>query len=360
MGNGRHWALWGVLTLMSLTREDAGVAAEPIYPFQQEVEKRLNGSAEENRKYAVLLPLRVAMMDVKVDYAYRRQVLEEIDRLSLVEALPLLEAGLAWKSTYWEGQAKDYAARLWIRFKTGKLHDDERLAFLVSTFRPGFPLEVQAETRKELAKAGKKGKEAVLTMLKSLEESFSSSEDLLIAVKISGMFNRDEALIAAPDELAGLMASSNPYVRYVCLRTLSMRGDRRAPELALGLLDLPNPLDLSLQTAVLDMIPYCPDGERVYVRVLKDLRNAPLNKRRELRLQAVLSSILGAQRGPFSAVSTELKSEVLSVARREDPGAPALAVADQLVVLGLLRSNKELAEQLVAKWDTKEGKQRRE
>lgn len=327
----------------------ARAEAEYIYTFQKDVEAHLKGTDAEKLRYALLLPLRVGILNPSVDRAYRQRILQRIDKLNIKEALPLLEKGLRWNSPYWDGGFIGYAARLWIRFKTAGMADEEKAKFLVSSLRPGYNLRVQSECLKELELFGQIGKQHILNMLSKLDESFSHDNDILISAVLGANLWQSEVLKASRRDIDALARSTNPYVKYVCLSWYSAHSKREAVRLALDLLNTMEAQKYRIRSAMLYGLAYCPGGVQVFTRILSDAQKEPPTTMRDRRVGAVLSYISAGIGGPFKHAPDNLRKEVMRVTDREIQ-APRNTWGKELELFGVQHRNRAKAKRILKAW----------
>jgi len=343
-----------VATIVCSAAISARAGEEPIYPFQEDVEARLKGTTEENRRYALLLPLRVGLLRPGLDHAYRRAVLEQIDELDLAEALPLLEKGLAPDSTYWGGGERARAARLWMRFKTRGMDPNEQAALLASLYAPGAELDLGGGAAKSLESLGQIGKEHLLKMLHDLDKSFASNQDVLTATALAANLWRSDVLRAERHEIDELARSGNPYVKYVCLRWYSAASDTMAVQLALDLAGTPEAQKYRIRSAMLYGISACPGSEKVFLRLLSDARSEPASLPREHLISSVLCYMAADIPGRFDRISDSLRNEVFRVAER---GIPPIRNpwGKELDLFGFQHKNRARAKQILAIWNRNDG-----
>lgn len=335
-------------------------AGEPIYSFQQDLESRLKGTEDENHRYAVLVPLRVITMDTASKARYGRAVLDEIDRLNIREALPLLERDLAWTSEtrrmtgypFWEGENADRAARLWIRFSTEGMNDDERAKFLAGTFRPGYPVRVQDEAGKHLEELGPKGRRALLRFASDLAAAgFTSEDDVLIAGSLGSCFERSERLRLTEEEVAELARSPSPFVRLVCVSWYAMHSRREAVDLAMSLMDLQGPFKYRVWSAMLQNLAFCPGKEHVFTAVLKAALDGPPTTAKEYLAAMAVCDIRSTQYdgGPFAVIPPDLAAEIRRIAEQETAIADPeqIGAIDELKLFLYRLQNRERAETIL-------------
>jgi hypothetical protein len=192
-------------------------------------------------------------------------------------------------------------------------------------------------------------------MLKGLDRSFASSEDVLIAVGIVYMFLRNDALRMSADEMAELSSSSNTYVRFVCTHYYAISLDKRAVDLALSLLGSGEaPL---IRSAMLYEMAFCPGSEKVFLRILEATATEPLTLRREGDIEAVLDYISTAQTGPLKDVSEALKSAVAAIAKRGDIRPPGPCPLEELQLFTKYYGNRGEARDLLKAWSSQAPKQ---
>jgi len=344
------------LALLALTCVSLGEEAA-IYPFQEDVEAHLKGTLDECRRYALLLPLQVGMMEPGVEFAYSHNVLSKIDELDMKEALPFLEKGLCWDSTYWEGTNRSHAARLWLRFRTSGMNDVERTKFLASTFRPGFPYRVQEEAGNVLEEMGPIGRRSIIEMLRTLDVSFTSNYDELIAGTLRRYLSQSDKIQMSREEADELASSQNPFEWYIAMDWFSVRADRKAVDIAIRLIGVKEAR--RLRGSILYGLAHCPGGDDVFRLVLHDARSEGESVDEEYTVQIALSYLTSALSGPFRIVSDGLRAEVAREANREiqplrNPWG------EELKLFGYQHANRETARRILEVWQsqkpTKDGK----
>jgi len=209
-------------------RGAAGMDAESrrkadFFKFPQEVEERLANADEQQRQEVVREVLYWIGMPERDLLSARTRLLCEIDRYSLKEGIPFLEYTLVWSRRGFWFQEQVLAARIYLRLKTNSMTPKERTEFLLGTFLPNYPFEIQEEALKMLEGEGEEARARLLeTICHTSTEEYSSFDEIRPLLWARGMA-RSNVLAPADADISRMAASPSPVANVLALEALHER-----------------------------------------------------------------------------------------------------------------------------------------
>ncbi|MHC5058058.1 MAG: hypothetical protein ACYTKD_25640 [Planctomycetota bacterium] len=194
-----------------------------FFEFPPKIERRLVDADEQERAEVVLEAIRWVGMSQKQLCSTKIRLLCEIDRLDLKEGVPFLEFTLSWgKGGYWFRE-HSLAARVYLRLQTEDMTPEKRIDFLVGTFMPGYPYEVQGEALKMLEHEGPEARRRLYDLICLTDVSGYASVDAIRPLLAAGNVARSKVLAPTEAEFARMVASSSPVANVLAKQVLEER-----------------------------------------------------------------------------------------------------------------------------------------